>query len=354
MKRNEGIDALRMCSMFMVVVLHVLAQGSILSNVGESPYSVNYQVAWFLETMAFCAVNCFALISGYVGVNSKFGYYKGVILWLQIVFWTVVITIVYAIIKPEVVGIRQWINAVLPVSMQEYWYVTSYFCMFLFIPFMNKLLLNLNRTELKILGITIVAGVSFFPTFVMHDLFVLKGGYACIWLAMLYLLGGVIQRLDFGRSIRKRSLLVIYVGAVILSWGIKFILEIHPVSLISSNFLINYTAPTMLVCAVALLLLFAKLEFKSEKVKKLIKIASPLAFSVYIIHTNPLIWDYWLSGRYAFAADKTPIVLIGVVLGNAALIYVACSMADMIRLFLFQKLKLTEKGKKFELHIKEE
>ena len=33
MRRNEGIDALRMCSMFMVVVLHVLAQGSILSNV---------------------------------------------------------------------------------------------------------------------------------------------------------------------------------------------------------------------------------------------------------------------------------------------------------------------------------
>lgn len=350
MRRNEGIDALRMCSMFMVVVLHVLAQGSILSNVGESPYSVNYQVAWFLETMAFCAVNCFALISGYVGVKSQFHYYKGVILWLQVVFWTVSITVIYEITKPEVVGIRQWIKAVLPVSMQEYWYVTSYFCMFLFIPFMNKLLIHLNRTELKILGITIVAGVSFFPTCVMHDLYTLHGGYTFIWLAMLYLLGGVIQRLEFGKEIRKITLFLIYIGAVVLSWGIKFILERHPISLVSSNFLINYTSPTMLICAVSLVLLFARTEFRTEGVKKLIKAASPLAFSVYIIHTNPLVWDYWLSGRYAFAAGKTPVVLVGIVIGKAVLIYIACSLADMIRLFLFKKLKLVEIGKKIETH----
>ena len=40
------------------------------------------------------------------------------------------------------------------------------------------------------------------------------------------------------------------------------------------------------------------------------------------------------------------VVLVGIVIGKAVLIYIACSLADMIRLFLFKKLKLVEIGKK--------
>ena len=69
-ERKYGIDLLRMIAMFMVVILHVLGQGGILNTV--SSLSLNYEIAWFLEISAYCAVNCYALISGYVGINSKF------------------------------------------------------------------------------------------------------------------------------------------------------------------------------------------------------------------------------------------------------------------------------------------
>ena len=42
------------------------------------------------------------------------------------------------------------------------------------------------------------------------------------------------------------------------------------------------------------------------------------------------------------------VVLVGIVIGKAVLIYIACSLADMIR--LFKKLKLVEIGKKIETH----
>ncbi len=32
----------------------------------------NYAVSWYLELSAYCAVNCFALITGYVGVNVPY------------------------------------------------------------------------------------------------------------------------------------------------------------------------------------------------------------------------------------------------------------------------------------------
>lgn len=70
-KRNYGIDLLRLVSMFLIVVLHSLSRGAL---VGVSPFNIHYEVGFLIEALTYCAVNCFALISGYVGVDSKFKY----------------------------------------------------------------------------------------------------------------------------------------------------------------------------------------------------------------------------------------------------------------------------------------
>lgn len=64
-KRNYGIDLLRLVSMFLIVVLHSLSRGAL---VGVSPFNIHYEVGFLIEALTYCAVNCFALISGYVGV----------------------------------------------------------------------------------------------------------------------------------------------------------------------------------------------------------------------------------------------------------------------------------------------
>ena len=52
-RRNYGIDLLRLVAMFMVVILHVLGQGGVLSaTTGDK-----HHIAWFLETAAYCAVD---------------------------------------------------------------------------------------------------------------------------------------------------------------------------------------------------------------------------------------------------------------------------------------------------------
>lgn len=66
--RNYGIDFLRMISMIMIVMLHTLGHGGILRSV--SFLSVHYQIAWLLEVIAFGAVNTYAMISGFVSVDS--------------------------------------------------------------------------------------------------------------------------------------------------------------------------------------------------------------------------------------------------------------------------------------------
>ena len=70
-----------MASMLGVVVLHVLGQQGVLAS--AMPLSLDYMTAWLLETAAFCAVNCYALISGYVGVFSRFRYANLALIWCQ-------------------------------------------------------------------------------------------------------------------------------------------------------------------------------------------------------------------------------------------------------------------------------
>ena len=52
--------------MYMVVILHVLAESGVLSaqSIGTQ------RAAWLLETAAYSAVNCFGMISGYVSYRE--------------------------------------------------------------------------------------------------------------------------------------------------------------------------------------------------------------------------------------------------------------------------------------------
>ena len=92
-EKNYGIDTLRILAMFMVTILHILTQGGILN--ASSRFTSQYEAGWFLQTAAFCAVDIYALISGYVWVSAQYRYRNIMELWLQVLFYTVSITTLF-------------------------------------------------------------------------------------------------------------------------------------------------------------------------------------------------------------------------------------------------------------------
>ena len=81
--RNYGIDLLRIFSMFLIVILHSLGHGGVLSSTVIN--SSQYKFSWLLEIISYCAVDIFALISGYVsytGNEKKTNYSNYFNLWL--------------------------------------------------------------------------------------------------------------------------------------------------------------------------------------------------------------------------------------------------------------------------------
>ena len=89
------------------------------------PSSIFWATAgWWLETVALCAVDCFALISGYVGSTAKFRWSRVGNLWLGIVFYTLLLTALFAVWMPEVVSRRTWFGAIFPITSNQYWFMT--------------------------------------------------------------------------------------------------------------------------------------------------------------------------------------------------------------------------------------
>lgn len=198
-ERNWGIDLLRLVSMFMIVLLHVLGQGGILGNV--VPFSKQYYVAWLLESASYCAVNCYALISGYVGIYSQIRYSKLTVLWMQMVFYNICITIFFYIENSMLVNKRNILEMFLPITSEEYWYLTAYFGMCMFIPLVNSGIKNLQKKEyefliggISLLIITFTCFVKIYPVLLDRDPFKLYSGYSMIWLMILYIIGGYIRK----------------------------------------------------------------------------------------------------------------------------------------------------------------
>lgn len=333
-ERIYGLDLLRILSMFFIPVLHIIGQGGLMnafsSNTGQ------YQVIWLLETGALCATNCFALTSGYVGVNSRWRWSSMLRLHLTVSFYTLLITAIFALRSPALVDWERWRSALFPVVYGQYWYFTAYFGLFFLMPFLNRMLLALKKKELTVFVWVLAALFSLLPTLTHQDLFRTTGGYSFVWLLLLYLLGGGLRRLsDLGGLSLRRPLLLYPAG-----WLATFVLYrlLRTFALYDyASAVIKYYSPTVLLCSVGLLLGCAALPVGRAGARAL-AFFSPCAFSVYLIHTQPLIWENLMLNRFAGFQTLPPWGLAVAILACAGGIWLSCSLADRVRLLLFRLL----------------
>lgn len=334
--RNYGIDLLRIVSMYMVTVLHVLKQGGILGNLPI--LSARYETAWLLEIACYGAVNCYALISGYVGLGAQHRYATIAKLWLQVFFYTILLTFGIWIFRPELVGKEQIVQALLPVIGNNYWYFTAYFPLFFVMPMLDHIVCTMPQKQVKIIIIQMLILFSIVPTVFRKDIFCLSRGYSFLWLACLYVLGAYIKKYDLFKKLSKWQLASCYLGMTLFTWVTKYFVEYiqiaRSVEVVDGNWFVEYTSPTIVIGAVALLVFFSKLEI--NKGIGMVRFLSPLSFSVYLIHVHPLVWRHVMKLRFVAYTEYRTIWMVFLILTTALGIYIVCSLADLFRYYLFK------------------
>ena len=347
-ERNYGIDALRMLSMFMVIVLHILGRGGVLQATrGRLP---NYIVGLFLEIAAYCAVNCYAIISGYVGYGRKIRYSNLIYLVFCTIYYIIGLTIIGYFLVPNA-NLKDVMNSLLHIRNGGYWYVKSYFCAFFFFPHINLIVEKYDQKRLYILAGGIFILFSVIPTLVKSDVFFTNYGYSPLWLMLMYFFGAVIKKHDTVSSdTKKHKYLILYMTMVVVTLLSKLCIAFITQKLfgraILSNLLISYISPTIVLSGVFMVKFFTKVML-NKLTTKVVSIMSPLAFGVYLIHTQYFIWNYW-ENRFKDFAYMNPLLLFISVILMAFAIYLICSFIDYIRHSVFKMLKIKELSEQVE------
>lgn len=115
--RNYGVDLLKITCMIMVAIIHVMGHGGILFN--ATMFTMQYSLLWVLESIVYCAVNCYALITGYLYYGRSFKYSNILRLYFQVAFYGVTIFFLFYFFHPEMVGKKDLIKAVLPFAVDS-------------------------------------------------------------------------------------------------------------------------------------------------------------------------------------------------------------------------------------------
>lgn len=347
-KRNYGMDFLRILSMFFILILHTLGQGGVLAN--SEINSNQYKFTWFMEICAYCAVDVFALISGYVSYNGKekrVNYANYINLWFQVAFYGVLVTFFYNIIKPELIKKSDYLISLFPVSCGLYWYFTAYTGLFLLMPFLNKCIADCNNEKLKKIFIIVILSFSFFDTIVKR--FGLAEGYSVLWIVLLYVLGAIIKKCEIGKNLKFSFSVLGIFFLCLLTWFYKIYgIEIKVSRFtIQKNLFVSYTSPTILGVAILYIIAFSKVQF-NEISQNIIKFIAPSTFAIYLLNNQRFVYDYSMKDSFSWLASESLIKIFIYVVGFSIIFFTGSIIIDKIRIKLFKILHINEISNKIE------
>ena len=346
--RQYGIDFLKIISMLMIVLLHILNHGGVLKELNS--FSAQYAAAHFLQCMAVCAVNVYVMISGYLYVEKDFKFQNIVRLWITVLFYSVTLPLLLKFSGQDI-GIKTILSGFFPILRSQYWFFTQYFALFFMIPVLNWVIKN--RQLAKRTLITLVLLLAVLPVFALgKDLFRVSDGYSFIWFIVLYLCGGYIKEYHVDTKISPKGAIIGYISCVFLIW----LLEIGTYVIVSEVFgdtryteiFVHYTSPLVLGSAFFLLVLFSKIKFKSTMITSILPTISALTFGVYLIHDNPSIREKLMIGKFVECTGLSCIGLVIHVLSSVLVIFTVCALIEYCRTVLFRYLKINGLAVKIE------
>ena len=330
--RIIGIDILRIVAMAMIVILHCFNVGGILSGVNKE--SFNYYFYYFIFICVFCGVNLYALTTGYLCVCSRHKFSRIINLWIEVIFWSIIIATIFFVLPQYHVSLWDYIFSFFPLLSNRYWYFTAYFLLFVFMPLINAGIKNITKTQYKTLLIALFIICSIFQCigsvigYFSLDVYFENSGLSFVWIFIMYLFGAYIR--IYGIKIKRNICILLY-----FVFSLCTLITIVMKNLLSSKFafvgnlnILSYSFPFIVLASFSLFLFFTQINPK--RCNKGIILLSSLTFSVYIIANHPLS-ALIQKDLFAETANNVGITLIYV------LIYSIISYAGAMVLGFVQK-----------------
>lgn len=344
-KRNYGIDLLRIISMINIINLHVNMFSGQLNFNYTSPKFVSI---WRLEIFSYHGVDSFGLISGVVGYK-RYKFSNLIYLWFLASFYSTTISLYLFVI--DKLNKKNLILSLFPILIKRHWYLNAYFSMYLLLPFINYGINSLNRKVYKNL---IIFFILFFSVYnIIAKIYgntnyhFLNNGYSSMWLTILYIIGAYFGKFIIINKKNKNIVffcfwILIYIFCSFFNSEIYFHL-LKKKRTINNQILISYLSPTILLQAISFIILFSQLNINNKWILKIISFLSPLTFSAQLIHAHLFKENIKIKKILFKFINKFKVHwLFFKIYGLVIIIYFICVFIDYFRLQLFKLFKIKE------------
>lgn len=337
-ERKYGIDMLRILSMLAIIGLHILNAGGVITD--DAGITGTQVCLRFIIIVCYCSVDLFAMITGYLYAGRKKINSENIIsLVTTTAFYCIVITVLFFVFKRDVFENKIMIlYSLFPPLGRKYWYLTSYFIMFLLIPSMNRLIENMTKKEYMRLLLVMFITLSLITTFGLRDYFMINKGYSPFWLMFCYLAGGYIKLHSDREKTEKRrwiylAAVLFNVLAVMFFWVVMNLLFKTSKGFETIN---GYVSPFTVCNAALLLLVFTTLDVRGGFFRRIVKSVSAASFDVYIIHCHILVFNVFFMEKFAFLNDFSAFSAVGMYLALGLCIYLLGYVTYIIRSVVFK------------------
>ena len=328
-ERNLNVELLRIIAMLLIVLGHCIGHNHLAETFGGG---VRY-VLKFIQIVSLPATNCFVLVTGYYQSQSNFKFRKLLLLWLQLLFYSIVLYGICVGFLGEPFRPIELLKALLPVSGNQYWFLRVFLGLYVLSPFLNGLAKTLEQKQFQKLLVINFVLFSLWRTFIPFAVTLnSEGGNSLIWFVVLYLTGAYLAQ--YPPQLSRRSIAMALLGFIGIAFTGWLALDLFSNRLglngKGTSLLTEFTAFPIYGSAICALLLVAKAgeSSASNLIRHLITTISSSMLGIYMLHENShvkqVLWP-WLNLPGLTTARLLPTILVATIL-----IFIAGVVVDQL------------------------
>ena len=326
--RQSNMELLRIVSMIMIVMFHCNA------SLNVEPGTGNYVLARALWIFGGLGDNLFVLISGYFSTTSRFKWSKLIFLIVEVQFYQWLATFIGCQLGVYELPVgRDLFLAFFPVITGRWWFITAYILLYIVSPYLRILTDSLSDRHYRMLLLTVLTPFCFIPTvfgifFGSTESFMYYSG--CVWLIIVYLLGGYIRRVQ--EQLKKSALMLTLISIFIIALSMIIIdcydaiygddLWIDPLYFRLQNNVV------MVGLSMGIFGLFLHIRIPYNRA---INIIASTALGIYLLSENRQLSEWIWFEALRVSDHSTDPNLILYILGATAVIFTVCVPIDLLR-----------------------
>ena len=332
--RDSNIELFRIVLMIMIIAHHYVVNSGLTSCYNFDNVTGN-QI--FLELFGWggkTGINCFLLITGFFMCKQHFTWRKFLKLYLEVKFYKILIFLIFVFCGYSSFSLSELFKVIFNVAREVgNGFTASFIVLFLLVPFINKLINNLDKKQHQWLLGVLLTSYTLFPTFLHNNLFEYIG-----WYITVYLIGAYIRL--YLPKLSDNNKKTTYFAVCMLFASLLSILAITyiPISPFKGRiyfFVSDSNKLLAILSAVSFFLFFKNLSIKPNR---LINTFSSATFGILLIHANSDLMRKWLwhdTLNNANFFTSSYLWLHAVV--SVACVYLVCCCLDLIRQHIIER-----------------